>query len=86
MTRDLSNEDKNFLCYAYVVSSLPKSTGIVGPPHIETASDPATEIISAQDTEITEIENIRTKAHDRTHVFGALPSSNSNYLVVSHQP
>lgn len=75
---------KTHLCRAYVVSSLPKTTGIVGPPHIETASDPATEIISAQDTKSTQIENILTKAHNMTHFFGVY-SSTSNYLVVSHQ-
>ena len=36
--------------HTYVESSLPILTGIVGPPHIETASAPATAIMSAQDT------------------------------------
>ena len=35
---------------SYIESSLPKGTGIVGPPHNETASAPATAIMSAHDT------------------------------------
>ena len=35
---------------SYIESSLPKGPGIVGPPHNETASAPATAIMSAHDT------------------------------------
>lgn len=34
----------------HLVSSLPNLIGMAGPPHSETASAPATEIKSAQDT------------------------------------
>lgn len=68
----------------YVESSLPNETGIDGPPHSETASAPATAIMSAQDTNNGNIQNmlvqpIRSKTSSNC-------ISQDKDLVVLHPP
>lgn len=45
-----SLKPKALILVSYCESSLPNRTGISGPPQIETASAPATAIMSAHDT------------------------------------